>query len=943
MTNDFDGQARNATTPDIGADEYTYVPPAVADPTGVTAAAISYQQINVAFTPNSSNNNVVVVWNLTGTFTTPTGTPTVGGSLAGGTVLSIGTTSPVSHTGLTGATTYYYKLFSYNGSNYSPGVAVNATTPPAPLFPPFTQDFEGTFPPAHWTRFTGLLADTSILTSTTLGWVQDDWRNITSPVNKAAKLNIYGTTIKYWLITPPIDLGSGATDYQLEFDLTLNAWNTSNPPGTSGVDDKFAVVISTDGGTTWLSANTLRLWDNAGSPYVYNNINYLGEHIVLNLSAYSGIVKIGFYGESTISNADNDLMVDNVAVNEVPITPLFTISPLSKDFGTVIAGNSVSANFTITNTGAGTLTINSGGITLTGTNADQFTLDSITYPINLNTGESTQITVNFAPTSAGSKSANLQIVHNAPGSPAVVPLTGKALPLGTLFEDFTGTAFPPDGWLAINNDGGAENWLRSTSKYNSAPASAASGYEGPSLRNDDWLISPKVSVNTGDSLIFFSSIQSASFPEVLVIKVGTTADPNGSWTNLDSVIQGSTSWVRRAYSLNAFAGQNVYIAFVNRGLDEWVLYLDDIQGPIKYTPAVDLAFQDFYQSTGLPVPRSGEKFTNYNISINTENSSDSKPIAKLNTSGFGLRATNSNNSRLVESNNDLPFELNNVQLKGVIKNIGLNPASYNLNWNVSGSLQTPYAGPTLSSGSVDTASLTYSPSSTGTFLTSGSIVVTGDEVPGNDNAQFRMRVYPDTYTRTIYDRGDNVVDTWVGWGSTTTRMKAGVRFTAPEEIKLAGVDFICRTETVSSGDFEVQVRAAGDSAGAPGAVLYTQVYTANDYFAGAGDYIFFPFGNDAPTIASGSDYWITIKAPLGVQYPGAVQDNGFTPGRSFYEGSTDTTIWFPLVITIERAWMMRAVHIPAASTFQLTVSIGNGWNMVSVPGQHPVDQNVLTW
>uniref|UniRef100_UPI0025BC42E3 hypothetical protein n=1 Tax=Ignavibacterium sp. TaxID=2651167 RepID=UPI0025BC42E3 len=31
------------------------------------------------------------------------------------------------------------------------------------------------------------------------------------------------------------------------------------------------------------------------------------------------------------------------------------------------------------------------------------------------------------------------------------------------------------------------------------------------------------------------------------------------------------------------------------------------------------------------------------------------------------------------------------------------------------------------------------------------------------------------------------------------------------------------------------------------------------------------------------------------------------------------------------------------STFQLTVSIGNGWNMVSVPGQHPVDQNVLTW
>ncbi|MBL1124525.1 MAG: hypothetical protein D8M26_16775, partial [Ignavibacteriae bacterium] len=31
------------------------------------------------------------------------------------------------------------------------------------------------------------------------------------------------------------------------------------------------------------------------------------------------------------------------------------------------------------------------------------------------------------------------------------------------------------------------------------------------------------------------------------------------------------------------------------------------------------------------------------------------------------------------------------------------------------------------------------------------------------------------------------------------------------------------------------------------------------------------------------------------------------------------------------------------NTFQLTVPVGNGWNMVSVPGQHPVDQNVLTW
>ncbi len=35
--------------------------------------------------------------------------------------------------------------------------------------------------------------------------------------------------------------------------------------------------------------------------------------------------------------------------------------------------------------------------------------------------------------------------------------------------------------------------------------------------------------------------------------------------------------------------------------------------------------------------------------------------------------------------------------------------------------------------------------------------------------------------------------------------------------------------------------------------------------------------------------------------------------------------------------------IEAATTFQLSVSVNNGWNMVSIPGLHPTDQNVNTW
>lgn len=103
---------------------------AVADPTNVLSSAISSSQINVSFNPNINNNNVVVVWNLTGTFSVPAGAPpAIGQPFAGGTVLYYGTTSPVNHTGLNSSTTYFYKLFSYPGTSYSNGVVTNASTP----------------------------------------------------------------------------------------------------------------------------------------------------------------------------------------------------------------------------------------------------------------------------------------------------------------------------------------------------------------------------------------------------------------------------------------------------------------------------------------------------------------------------------------------------------------------------------------------------------------------------------------------------------------------------------------------------------------------------------------------------------------------------------------------------------------------------------------------
>ena len=115
-----------------------------------------------------------------------------------------------------------------------------------------------------------------------------------------------------WLVTPNILVGSGQS---LSFDLALTHYNTANAPSVYGDDDEFSVLISTDNGATW---SELRHWFNAwfGPEYEYNSISTTGEEVVIDLSAYAGQnVRIAFYGESTVSNSDKYLHIDNVNIS----------------------------------------------------------------------------------------------------------------------------------------------------------------------------------------------------------------------------------------------------------------------------------------------------------------------------------------------------------------------------------------------------------------------------------------------------------------------------------------------------------------------------------------------------------------------------------------------------------------------------------------------------
>lgn len=135
-----------------------------------------------------------------------------------------------------------------------------------------------------------------------------------------------------------------------------------------------------------------------------------------------------------------------------------------------------------------------------------------------------------------------------------------------LSESFTGVTFPPPGWRVQNETtlaGG--DWFRSTSGFRSAPACAQSN---AGILADNFLITKKILPSAGDSLVFYvSSNYALSAVGRLDVKVSTTDSFAGSFFDFIIPVQINLSlltpniYVRRAVSLNAFAGTAIFLAF----------------------------------------------------------------------------------------------------------------------------------------------------------------------------------------------------------------------------------------------------------------------------------------------------------------------------------------------------------------------------------------------
>jgi len=98
-------------------------------------------------------------------------------------------------------------------------------------------------------------------------------------------------------------------------------------------------------------------------------------------------------------------------------------APTSLNFGTVTVGQNSSLPVTVTNISAAAVNITSPGITIVGVDAGDYS-QTDNCGSTIAAGNNCTITVKFAPTTTGVRSATLEVNDNGGGSPQKIPLSG---------------------------------------------------------------------------------------------------------------------------------------------------------------------------------------------------------------------------------------------------------------------------------------------------------------------------------------------------------------------------------------------------------------------------------------------------------------------------------------------------------------------------------------
>jgi len=575
-------------------------------PASFSASAISATEIDLTGAGNAAADNIIVATNSTASFGTPSGALTTGNTISGGgTVLYNGPSAGFSfaHTGLTGATTYYYKAWSVDGSNnYSAtGLTANATTATA------------TAPAAN------------IVINQVYGGggnsgatFKNDFIELYNNENTAVDLS--GWSLQYG---GPTGTGNLTVHALSGIIQPHNFFLVQEAAGTGG-----SVNLPTPDAT-----GTLALGATGGKVILSNSVAQLSG---ANPTGAAIMDKVGYgsangYETSPAAATDNTTSVTRITdgvdnnnnATDFAVTPPVPRNSTYKTTAPAIvsltpANGSANIPHTIPLSvifdkkivkGAGTITIYENGIAGTALDVNDAGVvisnnSSVAIPSALTGGKSYYVLI-----SAGAFKDVYNNDFAGISSPAAWAFTtyndavATTIPVSYDFQNCSGNGLLPGGFTQYNTTG-AQIWdCTSFGRDPNAPAGTAAfpnsvqinGFSnGINNINKDWLISPKLDLTgtTYPLLNFWSRNAFAGDP--LELKISTdyagSGDPAlATWTDLNGRFpsKGSDVWtLSSGINLSAFKQSSVYIAFVYSSTTDdgsrWTL--DDISLDNSLTP-----------------------------------------------------------------------------------------------------------------------------------------------------------------------------------------------------------------------------------------------------------------------------------------------------------------------------------------------------------------------
>ncbi|WP_323787094.1 T9SS-dependent choice-of-anchor J family protein [Psychroserpens sp.] len=512
---------------------------------GLTIDTFNLDSVQVSWTSNGTETDWEIAVQADGTGTPASGTAT--------------TNNPHTATGLANNTAYeVYVRANCAANGFSSWVGpVDFTTLCGPLTPDYTADMSLNVPDSCWDE-----AGSGEVAAGPGGLGASDWRQGTSyGVGSSNGINMFGTTKREWLLSPAFDLSTGGP-YQLIVNVAVTDWLSSTNPDTMGSDDQVQLLISTDGGSTWVNLTT---WTAADA------LQPAGTEYTEDLTAETGTVQFAiFASEGTVDDAqDYDFHVGQFEVSAIPACPnvsaiaVSNITTTAADIawtnnGTTAWEVAVQAQGTGTPGGAGTATT-SNPYTATGLTAQS---DYEVY-VRSDCGGG-QLGDWIGPINFSSACNTFTTFPYTEGFESGVP--------PTCWTSFRGT----------NGLGTTYDWTTSTTA-NSGSGAATVRYSTFQGGGDpqDWLVTPAFDLSglTNPELSFFHRESfTTDYGSELTIRVSTTDTDHASFTTIATYTEfDNTTYQQLVVDLSAYnSDTNVYVAIVWENNDGDTLFVDDV-------------------------------------------------------------------------------------------------------------------------------------------------------------------------------------------------------------------------------------------------------------------------------------------------------------------------------------------------------------------------------